>query len=184
MDQIGQPAAEAAGVLANVESAPAAPAAPCVFDRLASMVPTASLHEDANNPRTEIAEAECDELADDIRTELRATVQPQPWGDAAADLLAPRVALCGNPIAVHGLAARRLHTPGPCPPTLVRYVRACLRSVCITPARRPIPLQLPSARPTRHAPWRVRARLLAIHAKRPRCIAGRSTGQRRVRHSR
>lgn len=31
------------------------------------MAPTASLYEDANNPRTEIPEAELDELADDIR---------------------------------------------------------------------------------------------------------------------
>jgi hypothetical protein len=32
-----------------------------------SMVPTACLYEDAGNPRTEIPDAELDELADDIR---------------------------------------------------------------------------------------------------------------------
>jgi len=31
------------------------------------MAPTANLYEDANNPRTEIPEADLDELADDIR---------------------------------------------------------------------------------------------------------------------
>ena len=41
--------------------------APGAAARSASMVPTASLDEDGNNPRTEIPEAEIDELADDIR---------------------------------------------------------------------------------------------------------------------
>lgn len=49
------------------EAAPSPPAAPGASARSASMVPTASLYEDANNPRTEIPEAELDELADDIR---------------------------------------------------------------------------------------------------------------------
>lgn len=35
--------------------------------RTASMVPTANLYEDVNNPRTDIPDAELDELADDIR---------------------------------------------------------------------------------------------------------------------
>lgn len=49
------------------EAATAPQAAPGASARSASMVPTASLYEDANNPRTEIPEAELDELADDIR---------------------------------------------------------------------------------------------------------------------
>jgi ParB family transcriptional regulator, chromosome partitioning protein len=49
------------------EAAPLPPAAPGASARSASMVPTANLYEDANNPRTEILEAELDELADDIR---------------------------------------------------------------------------------------------------------------------
>ena len=49
------------------EEAPALPAARGASARLPSMVPTASLYEDCNNPRTEIPEAELDELADDIR---------------------------------------------------------------------------------------------------------------------
>jgi hypothetical protein len=50
------------------EAATAPQAAPGASARSASMVPTASLYEDGNNPRTEIPEAELDELADDIRT--------------------------------------------------------------------------------------------------------------------
>lgn len=49
------------------EAAPSPPAAPGAAARAASMVLTASLHEDAHNPRTEIPEAELDELAEDIR---------------------------------------------------------------------------------------------------------------------
>jgi ParB family transcriptional regulator, chromosome partitioning protein len=49
------------------EAATALPAAPGASARSRSMVPTASLYEDANNPRTEIPDAELDELADDIR---------------------------------------------------------------------------------------------------------------------
>lgn len=49
------------------EAAPSPPAAPGAAARSASMVPTASLYEDANNPRTEIPGAELDELAEDIR---------------------------------------------------------------------------------------------------------------------
>jgi ParB family chromosome partitioning protein len=49
------------------EAAPSPPAAPGAAARSASMAPTASLYEDANKPRTEIPEAELDELADDIR---------------------------------------------------------------------------------------------------------------------
>ncbi|WP_341892212.1 ParB/RepB/Spo0J family partition protein [Variovorax sp. YR752] len=49
------------------EEAPALPAAPGASARSASMVPTASIYEDCNNPRTEIPEAELDELAEDIR---------------------------------------------------------------------------------------------------------------------
>ena len=49
------------------EAAPLPPAAPGASARSASMVPTANLYEDANNPRTEIPDAELDELADDIR---------------------------------------------------------------------------------------------------------------------
>ena len=49
------------------EAAPSPPAAPGAAARSASMAPTASLYEDANNPRTEIPEAELDERADDIR---------------------------------------------------------------------------------------------------------------------
>ncbi len=56
------------------EAAPSSPAAPGAAARSASMVPTASLYEDANNPRTEIPEAEIDELADDIRQ--HGTLQP------------------------------------------------------------------------------------------------------------
>lgn len=48
-------------------AAPLPPAAPGASARSASMVPTANLYEDANNPRTEILEAELDELANDIR---------------------------------------------------------------------------------------------------------------------
>jgi ParB family chromosome partitioning protein len=54
--------------------APASPGAataslpsPGAAARSPSMVPVASLYEDANNPRTEIPEPELDELADDIR---------------------------------------------------------------------------------------------------------------------
>ena len=49
------------------EAAHSPPAAPGAAARSASMVPTASLYEDAKNPRTEIPEAELDQLADDIR---------------------------------------------------------------------------------------------------------------------
>ena len=49
------------------EAAPPPPPAPGASARSPSMVPTASLYEDANNPRTEIPDAELDELADDIR---------------------------------------------------------------------------------------------------------------------
>ncbi len=51
----------------TAEAAITPQAAPGASARSASMVPTASLYEDANNPRTEIPEAELDELADDIR---------------------------------------------------------------------------------------------------------------------
>ena len=56
------------------EAASAPPAAPGASARTASMVPTASLFEDANNPRTEIPDAELDELAEDIRQ--RGILQP------------------------------------------------------------------------------------------------------------
>ena len=56
------------------EAAPSPPAAPSATARSASMVPTASLFEDASNPRTEIPEAEIDELANDIR--LHGILQP------------------------------------------------------------------------------------------------------------
>ncbi len=49
------------------DAAPTTPAAPGASARSASMVPTASLYEDANNPRTDIPDAELDEFADDIR---------------------------------------------------------------------------------------------------------------------
>jgi ParB family transcriptional regulator, chromosome partitioning protein len=49
------------------ESVPAPPNARGSSARSASMVPTASLYEDDNNPRTESPDAELDELADDIR---------------------------------------------------------------------------------------------------------------------
>lgn len=49
------------------EAAPAPPAALGASAKSPSMVPTASLCEDANNPRTEIPDAELGELADDIR---------------------------------------------------------------------------------------------------------------------
>jgi ParB family transcriptional regulator, chromosome partitioning protein len=49
------------------EATTAPPAAPGASARSPSMVPTARLYEDANNPRTEIPDAELDELADDIR---------------------------------------------------------------------------------------------------------------------
>ena len=49
------------------EAAPVPPAAISTSARAASMLPTVSLYEDANNPRTEIPDAELDELADDIR---------------------------------------------------------------------------------------------------------------------
>ena len=49
------------------EAAPSPPDTPGGSARSASMVPTANLYDDANNPRTEIPEAELDELADDIR---------------------------------------------------------------------------------------------------------------------
>jgi len=49
------------------EVAPALPAPRSASARSASMVPTASLFEDPNNPRTEIPDAELDELADDVR---------------------------------------------------------------------------------------------------------------------
>lgn len=49
------------------EAATAPPAAPGAAARSPSMVPTTSLYEDADNPRTEIPDAELDELADDIR---------------------------------------------------------------------------------------------------------------------
>ena len=56
------------------EAASAPPVAPGASARTASMVPTASLFEDANNPRTEIPDAELDELAEDIRQ--RGILQP------------------------------------------------------------------------------------------------------------
>ncbi len=49
------------------EVAPALPAPRSASARSASMVPTASLFEDPYNPRTEIPDAELDELADDVR---------------------------------------------------------------------------------------------------------------------
>ncbi|MDH4390258.1 MAG: ParB/RepB/Spo0J family partition protein [Aquabacterium sp.] len=49
------------------EAATAPPVVPGAAARSASMVPTVNLYEDANNPRTEIPDAELDELADDIR---------------------------------------------------------------------------------------------------------------------
>lgn len=49
------------------EAATAPQAAPGAAARSPAMVPTASLYEDANNPRTEISDIELDELADDIR---------------------------------------------------------------------------------------------------------------------
>lgn len=49
------------------EAAPAPPAAPGASARSPSMAPTASLYEGVNNPRTEIPEAELDDLADDVR---------------------------------------------------------------------------------------------------------------------
>lgn len=66
------------------EAAPSPPAAPGAAARSASMAPTASLHEDANNPRTEIPEAELDELADDIRQHgiLQPIVVPGGDGDS------------------------------------------------------------------------------------------------------
>jgi hypothetical protein len=48
-------------------TATAPPTAPGALARSASMVPTASLCEDVHNPRTEIPDAELDELTDDIR---------------------------------------------------------------------------------------------------------------------
>ena len=56
------------------EAVTAPAAAPGASARSASMVSTASLYEDVNNPRTEIPEAEIDELADDIRQ--RGILQP------------------------------------------------------------------------------------------------------------
>lgn len=52
---------------ATPEAATAPPAVPGAAASSPSMVPTASLYEDANNPRTEIPDVELDELADDIR---------------------------------------------------------------------------------------------------------------------
>jgi ParB family chromosome partitioning protein len=52
---------------ATTEAAPAPAAVRGVAARSATMLPTASLYEVANNPRTEIPEAELAELADDIR---------------------------------------------------------------------------------------------------------------------
>lgn len=52
---------------ATPEAAPTPPAAHGASVRLASMVPTSSVYEDANNPRTEIPDDQLDELADDIR---------------------------------------------------------------------------------------------------------------------
>jgi len=49
------------------EAPPAPPAAPGASARTASMVPTARLYEDVNNPRTEVPDIELDELAEDIR---------------------------------------------------------------------------------------------------------------------
>ena len=49
------------------EAAPPPPAAAGAAATSASMAPTTSLYEAANNPRTEIPEAELDELAHDIR---------------------------------------------------------------------------------------------------------------------
>jgi ParB family transcriptional regulator, chromosome partitioning protein len=59
LDLLDAPAAsEALPAPSAVRGAPA---------RSPSMVPTANLYEDANNPRTEISDAELDELAEDIR---------------------------------------------------------------------------------------------------------------------
>jgi len=52
---------------AEPEVAPVLPAPRSASARSASTVPTASLFEDANNPRTEIPDAELDELADHVR---------------------------------------------------------------------------------------------------------------------
>ena len=49
------------------EVAPDLPVAPRAPARSAAMIPTANLYEDPHNPRTQILEAELDELADDIR---------------------------------------------------------------------------------------------------------------------
>jgi ParB family transcriptional regulator, chromosome partitioning protein len=51
---------------ASPDAATAPPSAVRAAAKSPSMLPTASLCEDANNPRTEIPEAELDELADDI----------------------------------------------------------------------------------------------------------------------
>lgn len=52
---------------ALLEATHVPPAATSAAVRSPSMVPTTSLYEDVNNPRTEIPEADLDELADDIR---------------------------------------------------------------------------------------------------------------------
>ena len=49
------------------EAAPAPRAATSTAASLPSVVPTTSLYEDAKNPRTEIPDAELDELAEDVR---------------------------------------------------------------------------------------------------------------------
>jgi ParB family transcriptional regulator, chromosome partitioning protein len=49
------------------EAVPAPPAARGTSARSASMLPTATLYEDANNPRTEVPDADLYELAEDIR---------------------------------------------------------------------------------------------------------------------
>ena len=49
------------------EAAPAPPAVTSTAASLPSMVPTTSLYEDANNPRTETPDADLDQLTEDVR---------------------------------------------------------------------------------------------------------------------
>jgi hypothetical protein len=85
------------------EAAPAQPAAPGPFARKASIVPTASLYEDSNNPHTEIPDAELDELADDIRQQASCSpssfTPPMLRGDirfTSAPRLATSRVVCGS----------------------------------------------------------------------------------------
>ena len=63
----GNPQLDLLDASAEPETAPAPPAATSTAASLPSMVPTSSLYEDAHNPRTEMPEADVDELAQDIR---------------------------------------------------------------------------------------------------------------------